>query len=449
MAPDDTEIQSGTGDSEPVKRPAVTAAPLRREIGRWGFGAIALNGTIGAGIFALPAIAVQQAGWFSPWVFALCGVLIMAIVLVFARVASLVGDTGGPVAYAANAFGPFAGFQAGWLLTLSRAAAFAANAHLMVTYAGWFLPSLASGPLHMAAVLLLCLALAIVNIVGVRQGIAALLVFTVLKLLPLLLLIVLGLAQVRPEIFSGEAVPPLAGLGETMLVVFYAFVGFESAVIPAGEARNPRRDIPLALVRTVLMITAFYVLLQAVAVSVAPGIGASDAPLVDVATVLLGGAGAAVIALGAVFSISGNLTASMLSAPRMLYALGRQGSLPAWFGGVHRRFQTPANAIGFYAVFAVLLALSGGFVWLAVVSTVVRLMVYVLCIATLPVLQRRTADADSTFRLPGGYLLPVLAAGISVWLMSYAPLESWLGAGAFMALGSIVYRLARRGRAND
>ena len=216
-------------------------------------------------------------------------------------------------------------------------------------------------------------------------------------------------------------------------------------MIPAGEARNPRRDIPLALVRTILGITAFYVLLQAVAVSVAPGIGASDAPLADVATVLLGGAGAAVIALGAVFSISGNLTASMLSAPRMLYALGRQGSLPAWFGRVHDRFQTPANAIGFYAGFTILLALSGGFVWLAVVSTVVRLMVYVLSIATLPVLQRRDAGADTSFRLPGGYLVPLLAAGISVWLMSFAPLESWLGAGAFMALGAVVYGLARRG----
>ena len=143
-----------------MNRPVAAGRDLRREIGKWGFGAIALNGTIGAGIFALPAIAVQQAGWFSPWVFALCGALIMAIVLVFARVASLVGDTGGPVAYAATAFGPFAGFQAGWLLTLSRAAAFAANAHLIVTYLAWFLPPLASGPLHTATVLALCLGMA-------------------------------------------------------------------------------------------------------------------------------------------------------------------------------------------------------------------------------------------------------------------------------------------------
>jgi APA family basic amino acid/polyamine antiporter len=427
----------------------VTAPPdrqdgLRREIGQWGFGAIALNGTIGAGIFALPAIAVAQAGWFSPWVFVLCGILIMAIVLSFARVASHFGETGGPVAYAASAFGPFVGFQTGWLLTLSRAAAFAANAHLMATYAAWFWPPLASGPAHTAAVLAICVVLAAVNIAGVRQGILVLFVLTALKLLPLTLLIVLGIGHIRPEIVGPDIVPPLESLGGTMLVVFYAFVGFESAVIPAGEARNPQRDIPLALVRTVLMITAFYVLLQAVAVSVAPGIGDSAAPLADVAAVLVGAAGAGLIALGAVFSISGNLTASALSAPRMVFAMGRMGSLPAWFGRVHPRFHTPSNAIGFYAAFAILLALSGGFVWLAVISTLVRLAVYVLCIATLPVLRRRGAPGPEPFRLPGGPVIPVLAVGVSLWLMSHAPLKSWLGTAVFMGFGALIYAAARR-----
>jgi len=186
------------------------------------------------------------------------------------------------------------------------------------------------------------------------------------------------------------------------------------------------------------------VLLQAVAVSVDPEIGGSEAPLADVAAMLLGGAGAALIALAAVFSISGNLTASVLSAPRMLYAMGRQGSLPGWFGRVHRRFHTPANAIGSYAVFAALLALSGGFVWLAVISTLVRLMVYVLVIATLPVLQRRGAGEATPFRLPGGYSIPLLAVLLSAWLMSHAPPESWAGMAAFMALGTLIYGAARR-----
>lgn len=417
---------------------------LRREIGQLGFGAIALNGTIGAGIFALPAVAAAYADLFSPWVFVLCGALIMLIVLVFARVASYFDDTGGPVTYAGQAFGPFAGFQAGWLLTLSRAAAFAANAHLLVTYAGWLWPPLLEGAWQTGAVLAVCAALAAINIVGVRQGMAALFALTVLKLLPLLLLVLFGLGQVNPEIFTGEAAPPLDGLGETMLIVFYAFVGFESAVVPAGEGRNARRDIPMALVRTILAITLFYFLIQVVAISVAPDLGSSRTPLADVALVLLGAAGAAVLTLGAVFSIGGNLTASMMSAPRMLYAMAHIGSMPPWFGQVHDRFHTPANAIAFYAAFSIVLALSGGFVWLAAISTVVRLLVYVLSIATLPVLQRKLGEREGQFRLPGGLLIPGLALLLSLWLMTHAPLKSWGLTAAFMAVGAVVYAVARR-----
>lgn len=385
---------------------------------------------------------MARTGLFSPWIYVLCGLLIMLIVLVFARVASFFEDTGGPVNYAGLAFGPFVGFQAGWLLTLSRAAAFAANAHLLVTYAGWLWPPLLDGAWHTGVVLLVCAVLAVINIVGVRQGLLALFALTVLKLLPLVLLVLLGLGQVNPQIFTGAEVPPMDSLGETMLIVFYAFVGFESAVIPAGEARNARRDIPLALVRTILAITLFYFCIQVVTISVAPEVGGSQTPLADVALLLMGAAGAAVLTLGAVFSIGGNLTASMLSAPRMLYAMAHIGSMPAWFGAVHPRFHTPANAIGFYAVFSIILALSGGFVWLAAMSTVVRLLVYVVSIATLPVLQRRIGEYEGQFRLPGGLLIPVFAVFLSLWLMSHAPLKSWLITAAFMAVGAVVYTLS-------
>jgi amino acid transporter len=427
-----------------LSQPAKEEVGLKREIGQLGFGAIALNGTIGAGIFALPGIAAATTGLFSPWIFVLCGLLIMLIVLAFARVASYFEDTGGPVTYVGTAFGPLAGFQVGWLLTLSRAAAFAANAHLMVTYAGWFWPPLLEGAWHLGSVLLICAVLAWINVIGVRQGMLALYALTVLKLLPLLLLVLLGLGQANPEIFTGAQIPPMDSLGETMLIVFYAFVGFESAVIPAGEGRNARRDIPLALVRTILAITVFYFLIQMVTISVAPGIDASSTPLADVALILMGSAGAGILTLGAVFSISGNLTSSMLSAPRMVYAMAHTGSMPAWFGAVHARFQTPANAIIFYGVFAALLALSGGFVWLAAMSTVVRLLVYVGCVATLPVLHRKIGEFDGQFRLPGGMAIPVLALLPSLWLASHASLKSWLVTGGFMVIGALLFAITRR-----
>lgn len=434
-----------------IKRKDKKPAPpgtveLRHEISQLGFGAIALNGMIGAGIFALPAIAVARTGLFSPWIYLACALLIMAIVLVFARVASYFQDTGGPVIYATEAFGPFIGFQTGWLLTLSRAAGFAANAHLLVTYAGWFWSPLGdAGFYHTVAVGAVCIVLTAINVIGIRQGMLAIFAFTVMKLLPISLLVFFGIAQTNPEIFTSAQIPPLDSLGETMLIIFYAFMGFESAVIPAGEARNARRDIPLALVRTILAITIFYFLIQVVTISVAPDIGGSKTPLADVAEILMGTAGAAILTLGAVFSISGNLTASMLSAPRMLYAMGHLGSLPAWFGGIHPRYRTPANSIYLYGLFALVLALSGGFIWLAAMSTVVRLLVYILCIGTLPVLHRKLGEYQGQFRLYGGLTIPIVALLVSTWLLTHATLKSWLVTGVFLLIGGVLY-LVTRGR---
>ncbi|MFC1777254.1 APC family permease, partial [Pseudomonadota bacterium] len=360
--------------------------PLVRDIGQLGFAAIALNGVIGAGIFALPAVAAANSGNFSPWLFLVCAVLIMTVVLSFARAASFFRDTGGPIQYAGMAFGPFVGFQTGWLVYIGRLSAIGANISLMVTYAGWFWEPLSAGLGHQLAVAVTFIMLAIFNVVGVRQSMAVVFLFSALKLVPLFLLILLGLAHIRPEILQVGELPVTATLGETILILLYAFVGFESAVVPAGEARNPRKDIPRAITFTVLTITVVYFLIQMVSVSVLPDLASSKTPLADVAEILMGASGAALLTLGAVFSIGGNCSASMLSAPRMTYALSRMGSLPRWFGEVHPRFRTPLNSILFYAVMGLVLALSGSFIWLAVISTLARLLSYILGVAALPVL---------------------------------------------------------------
>lgn len=420
------------------------SASLKKDIGRLGFAALALNGMIGAGIFALPARAVEQVGLFSPWIYFICGTLIMLIVFVFARIASFFTDTGGPVTYATTAFGRFTGFQVGMLLTLSRAAAFAANAHLMVEYAGWFWAPLTAGPAHITATAGVCLFLMAVNIIGLRQGMAAVFALTVLKLLPLILLVLMGITWTNPEVFTAATLPAFDSLGEVTLLVFYAFVGFESAVVPAGEARDARRDIPLALIRTILAITVFYFLIQLVVVSVMPEIDSGGASLARVAEQLMGPVGATLLTLGAVFSISGNLSASMLSAPRMVYAMAHHGNLPSHLGRVDRRFQTPANAVLVYGLLALGLALVGDFAGMAVMSTVVRLIVYVLCIAALPVLNRKLGASAGAFHLPGGMLIPALALVMSLWLMTHAKAESWFWTGVYVALGSVVYLLRRR-----
>jgi amino acid transporter len=412
---------------------------LKREIGRLGYSAITLNGVIGAGIFGLPAIAAARTGAFSPWMFPLCGALILTVVLSFARASSFFRNTGGPIVYASHAFGPFIGFQTGWILYLSRVAAMAANTNLLVTYAGWHWPILNSGWARALGIIAVLVGLTALNAIGVRRGTITVYVLTLLKMLPLFLLVLLGLPHLGSELLISAELPSPGILGETILILLYAFVGFEGAVVPAGEGRNPRRDIPRALTSTVVMIALLYFLIQAVSYAVTPGLANSETPLADAAQILMGTTGAALLTLGAVFSISGNISASVLSAPRMTYALARDGFMPAWFSRVSPRFHTPSNSVLFYGAMSLVLALSGTFIWLAVMSTLVRLLAYGLCIASLPRLEKVVGEHEGQYRLPGGWLIPVIALLLCLWLITQASMTAWLTVLVFIALGSALY----------
>lgn len=419
---------------------------LRRDIGRLGFGAININSIIGAGVFGLPAVVAARAGDFSPWMILLGGLMIFTVVLSFARASSMVRSTGGSIVYASNAFGPFVGFQTGWLTYISRAAAMAANTNLLVTYASWFWAPLDGNPWRAMALTLIFGSLTWLNMSGLRHSMATVYVLTVLKLLPLSLLILLGLGRVDLHVLFGASAPPLEGFGETLLILLYAYVGFEGTVVNAGEGRSPRRDLPRALINTVLLIGAIYFLVQVVSMAIMPHLASSRTALADAAEILLGPAGAALLTLGAVFSIGGNLSGSILSAPRMTYALARDGSLPAWFAAVHPRYLTPNNAILFYGLLSWVLALSGTFIWLAVMSTLVRLLAYMVCVAALPRLARQTEPGDPVFRLPGGMLIPLLSLLLCLWLITHAGFQAWLMAGAFAVLGTGLYAYSRRRR---
>jgi len=411
---------------------------LRRDIGPVGSAFLSFNGIVGAGIFALPAALHLQFGAFSPWLFPIFGLLILLVAIPFARLAALFSGSGGPVAYVAL-LGPAAAFQAGWLYYLARVTALAANATVFAAYAAALWAPLGGPAGRAATIVLLIAAVTWLNLVGVRRAVRALDALTLLKALPLIGIAVWGLAAAGLPA-APEALPPFSGIEAAALITLYAFIGFENSVVPAGETRAPGRTIPRALIATVAATAALYFLVQLAYVAAMPAGAAPEAPLAALAEILLGPAGALLLAATAMASVAGNLLGSVTSTPRVTFALAADGLLPRWFGTVSPRWRTPANSILFMGLLGAALALSGSFVWLAVVSTLARLIVYALSIAALPAARRRAGlatGAGTALAMAGGLLVCLWAAAQSAW-------ASWAMLGGLLVAGLLLFALARR-----
>lgn len=421
------------------------ASSLRRDIGFYGAAFLVLNGLIGAGIFALPGRIAENAGLLSPWLFLIVGALFLAVVLTFAELASYYDKTGGPVLYAQDAFGEFAGFSTGWAIYLSRVTAFAANAKVLSEYAADLHPILSPPPAQLTVFAVVTIGLTWANYAGVKDGVRTMAVLTFLKLTPLALLVLLGLQEVSGATFIPPAPFSVTELGVTTLALVYAYVGFETVGVTAGETDQPRRKIPRALVGTLIATGILYFLIVQVFVAVIPPEAYATSRLTDVGRALAGPIGGTVIALAAVFSIGGNLSGSMLSAPRLVYAMAEQKTLPAFFARIHPSHATPYTCILFTGGLALLLGFSGDFLGLAVASTVVRLLGYVICILSLPRIRSQASEADraEAYRLPGGYLIPLIALVICVWLMAQSKAESWQMVGMLLAVGGVLYSIEK------
>jgi APA family basic amino acid/polyamine antiporter len=410
----------------------VAEGGLRRDIGLTGSAFLAFNGIVGAGIFALPGPLHASFGAFAPWLFPIFGLLALLIAMPFARLAALFLQSGGPVAYTA-AFGPVASFQVGWLYYVAKITSIAANANVFATYAGNLWTPLGTVVGRIAVIVALIGALAFVNVVGVKRAVRALDLLTLLKTLPLVGLALWGLSHAANGLPAPGPVPPLSALEASALVLLYAFVGFENAAVPAEETTNPGRNIPRALLFTIAATALLYFLVQLGYAAVMPSGPAPEAPLAAYAQALIGPAGATILAVTALVSVAGNLGAGMISTPRVTYAMAVQESLPGWFGRISRSFATPANSILFMALTAILLAVSGSFVWLAVVSTLARLFAYAASIAALP-------------KAKGGTVNWALAAGglaVCVWAAAQSKWESWAMLAGFVLAGFLLYALAR------
>lgn len=421
-------------------------AQLRRDIGFFGAAFLVLNAMIGAGIFALPGKVAVSAGLLSPWLFLAVGVVFLAVVLTFAELASYFRDSGGPVLYATHAFGPLAGFGTGWILFLSRMTAFAANANVMAIYLGSLFPWFGEGAGRVAVISVITLGLTYANILGVKDGVRTMGFFTVLKVLPLILLVLIGLQHVTAGTLIPSASAVIDDLGGTTLLLVYAYVGFETMAVTAGETAEPRRTLPRALIRTVIGTGMLYFLIVLVFISVIPEDTYADATLVDVGRSLAGTAGAVGITLAAVFSIGGNLAGTMIAGPRLIFALAENRLLPAWFGNVHPKYATPDHSILVMGGLALVMALTGSFVELAVASSLSRMLSYILSIASLPIIRNRASDAMKAraYRIRGGYLVPLIGLAICLWLTAQATAENWRTVGILLAIGLVLYAVERR-----
>jgi amino acid transporter len=429
--------------------PSQPEESLRRELSRLAIATLAINGLIGAGIFGLPARAAELTGAFSPVMFVVCGVLMSALLLSFGQAASFFQGTGGPILYTQAAFGSFVGFQTGWILYVGRATSLAANSNLLSTYVAHFAPGADKGALLVILIFLVCAVLTAINVLGIKQGMRSVYAITVAKLAPLLVLIVVGLAYVTPASFATAELPSYGAFGESALLLFYAFVGFEGSIIPAGEARDPRRDIPRALILTGVVTTVLYVLIQTVCIAALPTLAETERPLAEAAGAMMGHAGAILISAGAIVSIAGNMAASVLTAPRMTYAMALDRGLPRWFAAVHNIYRTPHWSIVFYGAIVFLMAISGTFIKLAEMSTVARLIGYAACVASLPLLRKKFGEPEGFYKLPGGYTIPIVAFGVCVWLLTQVDSIALLITAGFVAAGAVLFALARRARASE
>lgn len=405
---------------------------------------IGINGVVGGGIFLLPGQVAQSAGAAAVWAYLAAGFVVVLIGLSFAEVSTMYDRTGGPLVYADEAMGKTAGFIVGWMVWVTYLIGWSVLSDGFVSYLGslWAPARTYEAPIIIALVAVLCL----INTIGVRLGSGVIGFFTVAKLIPLALLIVAGLT------FAGasgnaalELVPSGSGdfFGAVLLIIF-AYGGFEGATIPAGEMRNPRRTISIAVLGTLAGVTLFYMLIQYAALRIEPGLAGTETPLASAGEAMFAG-GLAIMTVGALLSIFGTQSGLALISPRNLYGLSREGMLPGVLGRVHPRFRTPVVSIWLTGALVVILGVTGTFAQLVLLNVAARLYQYLMVCLSVVVLRLRDPEAERPFRLPLGFTIPAAATILCVLLLTQQPLVNLLAALGALAVGLVLYAISRYG----
>jgi amino acid transporter len=391
---------------------------LLRGIGRWDMTAIVINTIIGAGIFGLPATVYAAIGSYSLFAFIACAVVVAFVVVCHAEVASRFSATGGAYLYAREAFGPMFASEVGWLFWIVRMATFAANCNLFVTYLGFFWePATSRGP-RVVLIIAVVAFLTAVNIAGIRQSAVITNILTVGKLVPLLIFAVVGAFFIEPGNFNFETVPTASSFSIAVLSLIYAFVGFEVALIPAGEMKEPQKNIPFALFVALSVVVVLYIMVQTVAIGTLPGLASSERPLADAARNFIGTAGAAFIVMGGLISILGNLNVGVVGSSRILYAMADHNEIPKVLATTHHKLKTPYVSILLNAAIILVLTIQSSFLSALAIATITRLIIYATTCLSLVIFRTRPDAPRARFIAPFGVAAAIISIGLILWLLA-------------------------------
>lgn len=418
---------------------------LIRAVGSWGLAAAIINITVGGGIFRLPAGVAATLGAAAPIAYLVCALAMGLIVLCFADAGSRVALTGGPYAYIEVALGPLVGFVCGVLLWAGLTLALAAVTSFFADSVAALFPALASTIARATFMIVILVALAALNIRGVRDANRFNAVMTVAKLLPLALLVIGGAFAVRSSNVVWTQAPSFGSIGRASSLLIFAFLGVEAALVPSGEVRDPARTVPRSVLGAIAGIAVLYVSVQVVSQGIlGASLAGAKTPLADAAGVAFGGWGRTLILVGSSVSMFGYVSGMTLAVPRMLFAFARDGFLPGSLAIVHREFRTPHRAIAIQAALVAALAISGTFEWLAVIANGSVLLVYAACCVATVELRRRDVRAGGVpFRVPAAPLVPWLALAVIAALLAQLELKAWAAVLVAVIAAALVYFIAR------
>lgn len=415
---------------------------LARGIRKWELVLLIINSIIGAGIFGLPSRIFKLSGPYSLLALAACAIVVAVFIFVFAEVSSRFDKTGGPYLYTLESFGRFPAFLMGWLIMLGRLFNYATLINLLVIYLAFFSDLFTHPYVRISCILFLTLFLTFINHIGIKNSTRFNNVLTIAKLIPLAVFILVGLFYIEPGRLNFSDPPPLSSFTSSVLLMIFAFGGFESVLVNSGEIINPQKNLPFALLAGAIVVAVFYFLIQLVSIGTLPGLAGSEKPLADASGLFMGYGGSLLITIGAAVSITGTLNVLFLSGSRLPFALSEEKQLPKLFSHVHPRHRTPTWSVLLFMVIAAIVSIAWTFMSALNVAVIIRLLLYLsVCLSLVKL--RKMETSRPYFRLRYGPLLAVTGIVLSAWLLSSTKWKELSDFFIWAAIGLFLYLLHR------